>query len=175
MTKLGNTTTKLQSTRLSIDPQMACNNSYNLPSAHPKGLEIELVLPNLIQSNLLCAGSSVRTTTYWRNYILICISRQKINPNLFILQYGSGSCSGDSGGPLVFNDKLSTPFRYRQIGIVQGGAGPCGNDIFPGIYARLDDYDVLSFVYKTAFGKNIDSPKPSGKYVLNWMQLFRPK
>ena len=64
MTKLGNTTTKLQSTRLSIDPQMACNNSYNLPSAHPKGLEIELVLPNLIQSNLLCAGSSVRTTTY---------------------------------------------------------------------------------------------------------------
>ena len=59
MTKHGNTTTKLQDTRLIIYPHMACNSSYNLPSTHPKSLEIELVLPNLIQSNLLCAGSGV--------------------------------------------------------------------------------------------------------------------
>ena len=59
MTKLGNTTNKLQATRLIIYPHMACNSSYDLPSTHPKSLEIELVLPNLIQSNLLCAGSEV--------------------------------------------------------------------------------------------------------------------
>ena len=46
---------------------------------------------------------------------------------------------------------------------MQGGAGACGNDIFPGIYARLDDYDVLSFIYKKAFGKNLDSP--GKKYI----------
>ena len=83
--------------------------------------------------------------------------------HLLLFQFGSGSCSGDSGGPLVFNDKESNPYRYTQIGIVQGGAGPSGNDIFPGIYSRLDDYDVLRFIYKTAFEKNIDSLSSSGK------------
>ena len=60
MTTFGNTTDKLQATRLIIDPQISCNNSYDLRSSHPKSLEIELVLPKLIQSNLLCAGSRVR-------------------------------------------------------------------------------------------------------------------
>ena len=46
---------------------------------------------------------------------------------------------------------------------MQGGAGPCGNDIFPGIYARLDDHDVLSFIYKKAFGKNTNLPSAPGK------------
>ena len=85
---------------------------------------------------------------------------------LFILQFGSGSCSGDSGGPLFFNDKSSTPFRYVQVGIVQGGAGECGNERFPGLYARLDNYDVLSFIYKTVFGKNINSPSSPGKKLV---------
>ena len=49
---------------------------------------------------------------------------------------------------------------------MQGGAGSCGNDIFPGIYARLDDIDVLSFIYKTAFGKNVDSPSSPGDFIL---------
>ena len=61
MTTFGNTTTKLQATRLIVDPPSSCNNSYNLRDGHPKSLEIELVLPNLIESNLICAGSSVST------------------------------------------------------------------------------------------------------------------
>ena len=80
MTTFGNTTTKLQATRLIVDPQSSCNSSYNLRNGHPKSLEIELVLPNLIQSNLLCAGSSV--SKYCRNYILIFIIRQKMYSNL---------------------------------------------------------------------------------------------
>lgn len=69
MTTFGNTTSKLQATRLIVEPQNACNNSYNLRSGHPKSIEIELVLPNLIQSNLLCAGSSVCTYVLWKLYI----------------------------------------------------------------------------------------------------------
>ena len=80
------------------------------------------------------------------------------------LQFGSSSCSGDSGGPLSFNDKSATPSRHVQVGIVQGGAGECGNEKFPGLYARLDDHDVLNFIYKTAFGKTIDLPSSTGKY-----------
>ena len=71
MTTFGNTTSKLQATTLIVEPQNACNNSYNLRSGHPKSIEIELVLPNLIQSNLLCAGSSVCTFMYCGNYIFI--------------------------------------------------------------------------------------------------------
>ena len=83
---------------------------------------------------------------------------------MYIFQFGTGSCSGDSGGPLVFHDKLSNPSHYVQIGIVQGGAGQCGNERFPGVYARLDDHDVLDFIYKTAFGKTIDSPLSFEEY-----------
>ena len=52
------------------------------------------------------------------------------------------------------------------MGIVQGGAGQCGNERFPGVYARLDDHDVLDFIYKTAFGKTLELPSfspPQGK------------
>ena len=83
-----------------------------------------------------------------------------------IFQIGSGSCTGDSGGPLVFNNRLSNPPHYVQVGIVQGGAGDCGNSKFPGLYARLDDHDVLSFIKKTAFGENTSSPSSSGKNII---------
>ena len=84
---------------------------------------------------------------------------------LLLFQFGSGSCSGDSGGPLVFHDRLSTPTRHIQVGIVQGGAGECGNDRFPGLYARLDNIEVLSFIKKTAFGENTSSPSSPGKNI----------
>ena len=60
MTKLGNISAKLQHTRIIVEPQRLCNNSYNVfHSANPISLEIELVLPDLFQSNLMCAGSEV--------------------------------------------------------------------------------------------------------------------
>ena len=63
---------------------------------------------------------------------------------------------------------MSNPSHYVQVGIVQAGAGECGNDRFPGVYVRLDDYDVLSFIYNTAFGKTLDLPtsSPPGKNSL---------
>ena len=114
-------------------------------------------------NQIYCVQDLVYVHMYCGNYIFIFHKQYSKKSLWFNLQFGSGSCSGDSGGPLVFNDKSSNPSRYRQIGIVQGSAGPCGNDIFPGIYARLDDYDVLNFIYKTAFGKNIDSFSSSGQ------------
>ena len=86
--------------------------------------------------------------------------------SLLNFQIGAGSCTGDSGGPLFFNDRLSNPPHYVQIGIVQGGAGECGDKKFPGLYARLDDYDVLNFIHQTAFGRTIDPP---GKNYLKVM------
>ena len=91
----------------------------------------------------------------------------KIFYTIFLFfQFGSGSCSGDSGGPLVFNDRIAKPPRYVQVGVVQGSAGECGNERFPGLYARLDNFDVLSFIRKTAFGENMGSPSLPGKKIL---------
>ena len=76
MTKLGNISAKLQHTRIIVEPQRLCNNSYNIiHSANPLSLEIELVLPDLFQSNLLCAGSEV-----------IC-SKLKISQNIFFTPF----------------------------------------------------------------------------------------
>ena len=36
----------------------------------------------------------------------------------------------------------------------------CDDRLHPSLYARLDDYDVLSFIKKEAFNKTI--PKPEG-------------
>ena len=60
MKKLGNISAELQHTRIIVEPQRLCNNSYNVfHSANPISLEIELVLPDLFQSNIMCAGSEV--------------------------------------------------------------------------------------------------------------------
>ena len=81
MTAFGNTTTKLQAASLIVEPQISCNDSYNLRSGHPKSLEIELVLPNLIQPNILCAGSRVRTY-FFTNYIGTYLYKFNLNSNL---------------------------------------------------------------------------------------------
>ena len=91
---------------------------------------------------------------------------KKVYTSVLIFQFGSGSCLGDSGGPLVFNDRIAKPPRYVQVGVVQGSAGECGNERFPGLYARLDNFDVLSFIRKTAFGENMSSPSLPGKKIL---------
>ena len=61
MTANGNTSNKLQATSLIVNPQIVCNNSYNLNSDHPQKLAIESKLPHLFLSNIMCAGSSVST------------------------------------------------------------------------------------------------------------------
>ena len=71
---------------------------------------------------------------------------------------GEGSCLGDSGGPLVtFITGSDEPF-YEQVAIVSGGFGSCGSTEFPGIYVRLEDYQVLRWIYRVAFGRRLARP-----------------
>ena len=74
-----------------------------------------MILPNLFQNDLFCAGSVVGT---------------------------QGACKGDSGGPVMAKNLLDG--KWRQIGIVYGAVGECGE--YPGIYVRLNHPLVLDFI-----------------------------
>ena len=54
------------------------------------------------------------------------------------------------------------PF-YEQVAIVSGGFGSCGNTEFPGIYVRLEEYQVLRWIYRVAFGKRLTKPGRSSR------------
>ena len=75
---------------------------------------------------------------------------------------GFGSCPGDSGGPLMRFDVASDPPRYVQVGVVHGAVRRCGDRRFPGIYARLEDPDVMAFIRREISGtrKYILATKP---------------
>ena len=121
---------KLRFAQLTVYSQEFCNGRYSSGGSRFERI-IRESLPQKFQSNIMCAGYEI---------------------------FGEGSCKGDSGGPLVtYFDSITDPF-YEQIAIVGGGVGPCGSNIFPGIYTRLDDFEVLDWVYKTAFGKDLDVP-----------------
>ena len=67
-----------------------------------------------------------------------------------------GSCPGDSGGPLtIYDDKIN---RFVLIGAVRGSASECSDLSFPSLFARLEDYEILKFVRKQAFGEDIVEP-----------------
>ncbi len=58
---------------------------------------------------------------------------------------------GDSGGPLVlFRSDVPLDQHYVQVAVVAGGVGRCGDSDFPGVYVRMEDPDVLRFVYETS-------------------------
>ncbi len=59
---------------------------------------------------------------------------------------GIGSCPGDSGGPLVRYSTSTRDPKYVQVGVVSGGIGKCGDRNFPGVYVRVDNEHVLSFI-----------------------------
>ena len=65
----------------------------------------------------------------------------------------TGNCFGDSGGPLIVYDELKNPPAHIQVGIVQG-ALDCASKTFPGIYARIDNPDVWTFIDDTINNKN---------------------
>ena len=114
---------------MNIYAQRYCNESYSFGGRN--GQRIQASLPNKFQSDLLCAG--LRLT-------------------------GQGSCLGDSGGPLVLYLTGNDQPYYLQLGLVSGGFGDCGSANFPGIYVRLEDYNVLEWVYKVALGRKLASP-----------------
>jgi hypothetical protein len=55
------------------------------------------------------------------------------------------SCFGDSGGPLVAASGASTPSSYKLAGLVESGIG-CGDPSFSGIYDRVSNGDVRTFL-----------------------------
>ena len=68
MKKGGNASAKLQHTRVLVENQRLCNDKYDTDDFALQ-LELELVLPNLIQPNLICVASEVNicrqlTTVY---------------------------------------------------------------------------------------------------------------
>ena len=64
----------------------------------------------------------------------------------------TGTCHGDSGGPLVIQDRSTIPSRHVQVGIVQGALA-CGSKDYPGIYVRIDNLEVWSFIHNTINNK----------------------
>ena len=59
---------------------------------------------------------------------------------------GKDSCYGDSGGPLVVLPSGGTaPTNYQLGGLVESGAG-CANSFYPGIYDRVSNVDVRTFL-----------------------------
>ncbi len=60
---------------------------------------------------------------------------------------GHDACFGDSGGPLVVLSQSpgTTPDDYVLAGLVESGAG-CGQPNLPGIYDRVADADVGTFI-----------------------------
>jgi secreted trypsin-like serine protease len=86
---------------------------------------IEEKLPELFQNHVLCAGTDIG---------------------------GQGSCKGDSGGPLMFRNRETN--TWIQFALVQGAVRDCGDIDYPGIYLRLDDKEIFSFI-----SSNSDIPK----------------
>ena len=72
----------------------------------------------------------------------------------------------DSGGPLIGEDPEND--RHVQIGVVYGSLEECTDRNFPSLFARLDDYKILSFVRSTAFGENI-APVAKGTYNSSYL------
>lgn len=67
---------------------------------------------------------------------------------------------GDSGGPLVTYITGQGEAFYEQVAIVSGGFGSCGSSLYPGIYVRLEDFEVLSWINRIAFAIDIENPDP---------------
>lgn len=121
----GEPSTVLKETKMNVFAQSHCNSSWDITSiALPEAANVEKEIPELFQSNLLCAGST--------NTI------------------GNGkACSGDSGSPLMVFDTRSTPPKWVHIGLVHGGV-VCSNFYknlnFPEIFSRTEDSEVLNFI-----------------------------
>lgn len=92
---------------------------------------IQRQLPDLFPNHLLCAGDVIGT---------------------------QGSCHGDSGGPLLYHDWETD--SWVQFALVQGGIRDCGDKDFPGIYVRLEDPEIFSFIHSI-----LDNTSKSTKIV----------
>ena len=94
-----------------------------------------ITLPNLFTSTVTCIGK------------FVIHHNSKICGNYWIIGEdfnGFGSCKGDSGGAVIRHDTIDG--HFEQIALVQGGVGGCGERTLPGIYIRLKDPEIHSFI-----------------------------
>ena len=106
----------------------------------------------------------------WRKAESILDSERKISNELICTKAPIeelGTCPGDSGSSLIMEDPDSK--RQVQIGIVYGSLEQCNDQKYPSLYARLDDYNILSFIRETAFGDKIE---PVGVQGVNLIVTF---
>ena len=72
-----------------------------------------------------------------------------------LLGYEAGlsglTCGGDSGSPLVVYDSQNE--QYTQIGIVSGGQ--CSSLKMPAVFVRIEEQEILEFIYKTVFDMDV--------------------
>lgn len=127
------TSDELRKTNVEIYPQSHCNDTHEEALLARPDLRNKITagLPELFQSNILCAGN---------------------------FGGGGGSCYGDSGSPLIKLCTYGCDYKkYFLIGIVQGGVDVCGSKRIPSIYSRIDDPEVFSFVQSVLNGESTPS------------------
>ncbi len=57
-----------------------------------------------------------------------------------------------------FQNQFVKKYSWTQIGIVQGGIRDCGDPDYPGLYIRLDDAEVLNFIFEKT-GRETETQK----------------
>jgi len=110
-----------------------CNQTHSKQTTEKIHGKITEKIPQLFQNHILCAGATIGS---------------------------QGSCKGDSGGPLMYHDSLTD--QWIQIATVQGAIRDCGDLEYPGLYIRIDNPDIFSFI-KSVLYLNF-----KGKYIFHY-------
>jgi len=123
--------------QLSVYGQRICNREYDdLKSGKVRNVrniihvdKIDEVMPEKFQSNIYCANAFLDN---------------------------NGACKGDFGGPMTFFNTSDYPGYYTQIGVIQPFLSHlCGNPKVPDILTRLEDVEVLDFVYENSLNEKL--------------------
>ena len=131
--------TKLSATTLEVFSYQYCNDYIQQLGGTDR-------LPDGFISNILCVGSNV-IIIFSKLFFFLAL----LKLFLFIQLGGHSSCPGDSGGPLVKSKEDSDGKRYHEQIAVVGGAT---KDRKVGFYARLEDAEILNWVYDVAFDRH---------------------
>merc|ERR1719288_446622 len=123
--------------QLSVYGQRICNREYeDLKNGNVRNAQtiihkhkIDEVMPEKFQSNIYCANAFLDN---------------------------NGACKGDFGGPMTFFNTSDYPGYYIQIGVIQPFLSHlCGNPKVPDILTRLEDVEVLDFVYENSLNEKL--------------------
>jgi len=111
----------LSSSSLNLFTEETCNSSYDISGSSKIAQHRKKFLPNLFNSEVICAGSTV---------------------------YDVGSCKGDSGAPLIEIINKGGQSQVLIRGVVHGCIGGCCSKEYPTVFANLADKKIWNFVMK---------------------------